>query len=165
MQYETRRKLYGSLTLGSQVSTVSHMCWSLFRDTDYHTRFHFDHAELSGQWHGPYTAYRHGRPQTWTGSANKQLIDVATALEMCIGCTTIGTIIWGAITLLLLTHRKSVKVKQKKEIAESIEDARIWASDMSPINGGINQNHYEKINMRNLNQQYESIKNMQVQVR
>ena len=58
-----------------------------------------------------------------------------------------------------------LNLKQKKEIAESIEDARIWASDMSPINGGINQNHYEKINMRNLNQQYESIKNMQVQVR
>ena len=163
MQYETRRKLYGSLTLGSQVSTVSHMCWSLFRDTDYHTRFHFDHYELSGQWHGQYTAYRHGRPSTWTGSASKQLIDVATALEMYIGCTTTATIIWAAITLLLLLHRKSVKVKNKKEIAESIEDARIWASDMSPVNG-INQNHYEKINMRNMNQQYESIKNMQLQV-
>ena len=64
--------------------------------------------------------------------------------------------------LTLTTFRKSVKVKNKKEIAESIEDARIWASDMSPINGGIN--HYEKINLKNLNQQYESIKNMQLQV-
>ena len=69
------------------------------------------------------------------------------------------------VMLTLSASRKSVKVRNKKEIAESIEDARIWASDMSPINGGINQNHYEKINMRNLNQQYESIKNMQVQVR
>ena len=33
---------------------------------------------------------------------------------------------------------------------------------MSPVNGGIN--HYEKINMKNLNQQYESIKNIQLQV-
>ena len=53
-------------------------------------------------------------------------------------------------------------MRNKKEIAESIEDARIWASDMSPVNGGIN--HYEKINMKSLNQQYESIKNMQLQV-
>ena len=64
--------------------------------------------------------------------------------------------------MTLSSCRKSVKVKNKKEIAESIEDARIWASDMSPINGGIN--HYEKINMKSLNQQYESIKNMQLQV-
>ena len=64
--------------------------------------------------------------------------------------------------ITLTAFRKSVKVKNKKEIAESIEDARIWASDMSPINGGIN--HYEKINMKSLNQQYESIKNMQLQV-
>ena len=33
---------------------------------------------------------------------------------------------------------------------------------MSPVNGGIN--HYEKINMKSLNQQYESIKNIQLQV-
>ena len=64
--------------------------------------------------------------------------------------------------LTLASFRKSVKVRNKKEIAESIEDARIWASDMSPVNGGIN--HYEKINMKSLNQQYESIKNMQLQV-
>ena len=64
--------------------------------------------------------------------------------------------------LTLTPFRKSVKVRNKKEIAESIEDARIWASDMSPVNGGIN--HYEKINMKSLNQQYESIKNMQLQV-
>ena len=64
--------------------------------------------------------------------------------------------------LTLTSFRKSVKVRNKKEIAESIEDARIWASDMSPVNGGIN--HYEKINMKSLNQQYESIKNMQLQV-
>ena len=52
LQYETRRKLYGSLTLGSPVSSVYITCYSLFRDTDFHTRFHFDHYEFSGQWHG-----------------------------------------------------------------------------------------------------------------
>ena len=38
-RYETRRQLYGSLTLGTTVSSVNHWCWSLFRDTDYHTRW------------------------------------------------------------------------------------------------------------------------------
>ena len=38
LQYETRRNLYSSLPLGTQVNSVSHWCYSLFRDTDYHTR-------------------------------------------------------------------------------------------------------------------------------
>jgi hypothetical protein len=36
-------------------------CWSLFRDVDFHNRFHFDHYEYSGQWHGQYRGYQHGR--------------------------------------------------------------------------------------------------------
>ena len=30
-------------------------CFSLYRDTDFHARFHFDHYELSGSWHGEFT--------------------------------------------------------------------------------------------------------------
>ena len=46
---------------------------------------------------------------------------------------------------------------------ESLEDARIWATDMSP---GVGGGHYEKINMQSVagSQQYESIRNMQTQV-
>ena len=77
---------------------------------------------------------------------------------MCLGCSFIGSVIWAAITVLLILHRRSIKRKTKKDIAESLEDARIWASDMSPAN------HYEKISMKNINQQYESIKNMNQQV-
>ena len=45
-------------------------------------------------------------------------------------------------------------------MGESLEDARIWATDMSP--GG----HYEKINMASVggSQQYETIRTMQTQV-
>ena len=83
---------------------MSHWCWSLFRDTDYHTRFHFDHYELSGQWLGQYTANRHGRPKTWTGS-HKHLLDIATGLEMCLGCSWLGAVLWAAITVMLILHR------------------------------------------------------------
>ena len=97
--------MYGSLTLGSPVSSVSHMCWSLFRSRDYQARFQFDHYELSGQWHGQYTNYQHGRPSTWTSGFNKQLISIATALEMCIGCSVSASVVWAVITILLLLHR------------------------------------------------------------
>ena len=45
-------------------------------------------------------------------------------------------------------------------MGESLEDARIWATDMSP--GG----HYEKINMQSVggSQQYETIRTTQTQV-
>ena len=67
-------------------------------------RFHFDHYELSGQWLGQYTANRHGRPKTWTGS-HEHLLDIATGLEMCLGCSWLGAILWAAITTVLILHR------------------------------------------------------------
>merc|ERR1719195_2547476 len=158
LQYETRRQLYGSLTLGTTVSSVNHWCWSLFRDTDYHTRFHFDHYELSGQWHGQYTAYSHGRPKTWTGS-HEHLLDIATGLELCLGCSWLGTVGWSAVTVLLVLHRNRVKTRTRRDEAESLEDARIWATDMAGAGAGSGAGHYEKIGMR----QYETIGSMNQQ--
>ena len=126
----------------------------------YLLRFHFDHYELSGEWLGQYTTFRHGTPKTYSGNNHEHLLDMATGLEMCLGCSFIGSTLWAAITVLLILHRKNIKSRVKKDIAESIEDARIWASDMSPVG----PNHYEKIGMKNMNQQYESIKNMNQQV-
>ena len=47
--------------IGSPIRTINMYCWSLFRDVDFHNRFHFDHYEFSGQWHGQYRGYQHGR--------------------------------------------------------------------------------------------------------
>jgi len=134
LQYETRRKLYGSLTLGSPANSVYITCYSLWRDTDFHTRFHFDHYELSGSWHGQYTAYRHGRPHVWTGT-HKHLLDIPTGVELSLASCWISSLVWLIITILLIQHRKSVKASNRAEIAESIEDAKIWASDMTATNG------------------------------
>jgi len=130
LQYETRRKLYGSLTLGSPANSVYITCYSLWRDTDFHTRFHFDHYELSGSWHGQYTAYRHGRPHVWTGT-HKHLLDIPTGVELSLASCWISSLVWLIIMILLIQHRKSVKAINRAEIAESIEDAKIWASDMA----------------------------------
>jgi len=133
LQYETRRKLYDSLTLGPPVSNVFITCYSLFRDTDFHTRFHFDHYELSGSWHGQYTAYRHGRPHVWSGT-HKHLLDIPTGLELSLASCWISSLVWVIITVLLILHRRSVKTRNREDIAESMEDARIWASDMASGN-------------------------------
>ena len=58
-----------------------------------------------------------------------------------------------------MLRRRSVKSRARTEVGQSVEDARIWATDMSP-------GHYEKINMQSVaSGQYESIRNMQTQVR
>jgi len=134
LQYETRRKLYGSLTLGTPANSVYITCFSLYRDTDFHARFHFDHYELSGSWHGQYTAYRHGRPHVWSGT-HKHLLDIPTGLELSLASCWISSLVWVIITLLLILHRRNVKSRNREQIAESIEDARIWASDMASGNG------------------------------
>ena len=58
--------------------------------------------------------------------------------------------------------RRSVKSRARTDEGESLEDARIWATDMSPGAGG----HYEKITMQSVagSQQYETIRSMQTQV-
>ena len=101
--------------------------------------------------------FRHGRPKTWTGS-HEHLLGIATGLEMCLGCSWLGAILWATITTILILHRRSVK-RRAASGGESLEDARIWATDMSP--GG----HYEKINMASVggSQQYETIRTMQNQ--
>ena len=47
---------------------------------------------------------RHGRPKTWTGS-HEHLLGIATGLEMCLGCSWLGAILWATITTILILHR------------------------------------------------------------
>ena len=71
---------------GSPIRNLNIQCWSLFRDVDFHTRFHFDHYEFSGQWHGQYRGYKHGRVHEVT-TDHEHLIDVALSLELSLaGC-------------------------------------------------------------------------------
>ena len=67
--------------IGTPVRQLSIHCWSLFRDQDFHTRFHYDHLEYSGQWHGQYRGYKHGRIHT-TSNSHDHAIGVAEALEI-----------------------------------------------------------------------------------
>ena len=53
--------MYCYFFAGSPIKSINMYCWSLFRDVDFHNRFHFDHYEFSGQWHGQYRGYQHGR--------------------------------------------------------------------------------------------------------
>ncbi len=58
---------------------------------DFHSRFHFDHYEYSGQWHGQYRGYHHGRVHKYN-TKHRHVIGVATALEMSIAGATIGAV-------------------------------------------------------------------------
>lgn len=99
----------------------------MFRDTDFHTRFHFDHYEYSGQWHGQYRGYKHGRVHDFK-SDHDHLIDTALALELSLSSSWISAALWITITtLMILLKRRSVYL-QKRELAESIEDAKIFAN-------------------------------------
>jgi len=157
LQYETRRQLYKSLTLGPP-TTPYITCFSLYRDTDFHTRFHHDHVQLAGDWRGSYRANRHGRPYIWTGS-HEHLLDVPTGLELSLASCWISSLIWIIVTVLLILHRRRIKRRQREEIAESLEDAKIWASDMpssvSPLQHPQSAHQYEMIK-RNVTP-YESL--------
>ena len=50
--------------------------------------------------------------------------------------------------------------RARRDEAESLEDARIWATDMAGAGPGSGAGHYEKIGMR----QYETIGSMNQQV-
>ena len=76
---------------GSPIRNLNIQCWSLFRDVDFHTRFHFDHYEYSGQWHGQYRGYKHGRVHEVT-SDREHLIDVALALELSLAGSWISAV-------------------------------------------------------------------------
>jgi len=132
MQYETRRQIYRSQTLGTTLHNPIVTCFSIMRDADMHTRFRFDHYELSGSWHGQYTAYRHGRPHVWTGG-HDHWIDLALGLELSLACSLICSILWIAITWILALHRRSVKARNRLHVAESIEDQKIWAADAATL--------------------------------
>ncbi|XP_023349442.1 uncharacterized protein LOC111718159 isoform X1 [Eurytemora carolleeae] len=164
LQYETRRQLYGRTTLGSPVKDVYITCWSLFRDADFHNRFHFDHYELAGQWHGQYTTYKHGRPNTWSGKHNHH-IPIAVGMELSLACSWLSVVIWVAITSLLSLLRKHVKALNRKEIAESIEDARIWAADMASVGGGGGGTSLHQYEMVNKNKHYDTIRSVRSQSR
>jgi len=127
LHYETRRQVLGRTTLGSPIRNLNIQCWSLFRDVDFHTRFHFDHYEFSGQWHGQYRGYKHGRVHEVT-SDHEHLIDVALALELSLAGSWISAVLWVSIITLMILLKKRQKTLQRRELAESIEDAKIFAS-------------------------------------
>jgi len=132
LQYETRRQIYGSQTLGTALHNPVVTCFSIFRDADLHTRLHHDHYELAGSWHGQYTAYRHGRPHVWTGD-HEHGIELALGIELSVASSLISAVMWIAITWILILHRKSVKARNRLTVAESIEDAKIWAADNATV--------------------------------
>ena len=76
---------------GTPYRQLSIHCWSLFRDQDFHTRFHYDHLEYSGQWHGQYRGYKHGRVHS-VSSDHEHAIGVAEALEICMACSWIASV-------------------------------------------------------------------------
>lgn len=127
LHYETRRQVLGRTTLGSPIRNLNIQCWSLFRDVDFHTRFHFDHYEHSGQWHGQYRGYKHGRVHDFT-SDHEHLIDVALALELSLAGCWISAVLWVSIVTLMILLKRRQKTLQRRELAESIEDAKIFAS-------------------------------------
>jgi len=127
LHYETRRQVLGRTTLGSPIRNLNIQCWSLFRDVDFHTRFHFDHYEFSGQWHGQYRGYKHGRVHEAT-SDHEHLIDVALALELSLAGSWISAVLWVSIVTLMISLKRRQKTLQRRELAESIEDAKIFAS-------------------------------------
>lgn len=127
LHYETRRQVLGRNTLGSPIRNLNIQCWSLFRDTDFHTRFHFDHYEYSGQWHGQYRGYEHGRQHNYENK-HDHLIGVALALELSLSSTWFCSALWVTVTILMILLRRRQKHLQARELAESIEDAKIFAS-------------------------------------
>ena len=112
---------------GLPIRNLNIQCWSLFRDQDFHTRFHFDHYEHSGQWHGQYRGYKHGRVHDFQ-SSHEHLLDVALAMELSLASTWISSAMWFALTTLMILLKRRQKFLQKRELAESIEDAAIFAS-------------------------------------
>ena len=83
--------MFSFFITGSPIRNLNIQCWSLFRDVDFHTRFHFDHYEFSGQWHGQYRGYKHGRVHEAT-SDHEHLIDVALALELSLAGSWISAV-------------------------------------------------------------------------
>lgn len=135
LSYETTRQIHGRTTLGTPSRQLSIHCWSLYRDQDFHTRFHYDHLEYSGQWHGQYRGYKHGRVHSTTND-HEHAIGVAEALEICMSCAWITSVIWIAIMSVLIHLRRKTKKLEKRELAESLEDARIFASSRHGVDGG-----------------------------
>lgn len=115
LHYEARRQVLGRIGQGSPVRNLKIQCWSLFRDVDFHTRFHFDHYEFSGQWHGQYRGYKHGRVHEVT-SDHEHLIDVALALELSLAGSWISAVLWVSIVTLMILLKKT-KDSSKERIS------------------------------------------------
>lgn len=132
LAYETRREIYGRGTLGTPIKNLDLACYSLFRNVNFHTRFHFDHYEYSGKWHGQYRHYKHGRVHEYSNE-HEHIIPVAAALEMSLGGTWVGALLWCILLGMLIYQRCAQKRRQNRELAESIEDARIYATSQDGV--------------------------------
>ena len=83
--------LQSNLFSGTPIKHLTIHCYSLFRDVDFHARFHYDHYEYKGNYHGQYRGYQHGRVHQ-ADSNHDHLIGVATALELSMGGTWISSV-------------------------------------------------------------------------
>ena len=79
------------LQTGTPVRQINIHCWSLYRVQDFHIRFHYDHYEHSGQWHGQYRGYKHGRVHENIND-HDHVIHVADALEICMAFTWMASV-------------------------------------------------------------------------
>eukprot|EP00094_Tigriopus_californicus_P013691 TCALIF_13248-PA protein Name:"Protein of unknown function" AED:0.30 eAED:0.30 QI:229/0.5/0.4/0.6/1/0.8/5/0/540 len=80
-----------------------------------------------GKWHGQYRHYKHGRVHEYSNE-HEHVIPVAAALEMSLGGTWGGAVLWCILLGMLIYQRCAQKRRQNRELAESIEDARIYAT-------------------------------------
>ena len=124
--------------LGKPFKNIAIRCWSLFRDADFHTRFHFDHYEFKGLWRGQYRGYEHGKVHHFD-TKHHHIIGVALALELSLSGAWLSAILWVVVLSLMIHLRRRAKSLQKRELAESIEDARIFASAQRVVDGGFPQ--------------------------
>ena len=124
------------LTAGTPIKNLNIACYSLFRDVDFHARFHYDHYEYSGRWHGQYRGYKHGRVHQYENK-HTHIIGVALALEMGLGASWVSAAFWAVLLSMMIYLRLIQKRRQNRELQESVEDAMIFASSrdaMDPHN-------------------------------
>ena len=87
-----------------------------------------------------YRGYEHGKTHHFE-SKHDHFMDTALALELCLSGAWLCTLFWAMVLGLMIYLRMRAKQLQKRELAESVEDARIFASSNRIVDGGFPQQH------------------------